>query len=86
MLSSLVPIFKRKGDSLSSNSYRGIRLLEHAFKVYEKVLYGRLTKLVGIDKMQYRIMLGKGTVDPVLISPDSLKNLNLKTRNCFSVC
>lgn len=67
MLSSLVPIFKRKGDSLSSNSYRGIRLLEHAFKVYEKVLYGRLTKLVGIDKMQYRIMLGKGTVDPVLI-------------------
>ena len=33
MLSSLVPIFKGKGDPLNPNSYRGIKLLEHAFKL-----------------------------------------------------
>ena len=38
MLSSLVPIFKRKGDPLNPNSYRGIKLFEHAFKLFEKVL------------------------------------------------
>ena len=37
MLSSLVPIFKGKGDLLNPNSYRGIELSEHAFKLYEKV-------------------------------------------------
>ena len=36
MLSSLVPIFKRKGDPLNSNSYSGIKSLKHTFKLYER--------------------------------------------------
>ena len=38
MLSSLVPIFK--GNPINPNSYRGIKILEHAFKLYKKVLDG----------------------------------------------
>ena len=38
MLSLLVPIFRGKGDPLNPNSYRGIKLLEHAFKLHEKIL------------------------------------------------
>ena len=37
MLSFLVPIFKGKGDLLNPNSNRGIKLLEHAFKLYIKI-------------------------------------------------
>ena len=51
MLSSLVPIFKGKEDPLNPNSYRGIKLLEYAFKLYEKVLDGRLREVVDMDKM-----------------------------------
>ena len=40
-----------------------IKLLEHAFKLYEKVLDGRLREVVAIDKMQYGLMPGRGTVD-----------------------
>ena len=50
MLSSLVPIFKGKGDPLNLNSYRGIKLLEHTFKMYEKILDGRLHEAVDTDK------------------------------------
>ena len=32
MLSSLVPIYAGKDDPLNTNSYRGIKLLEYAFK------------------------------------------------------
>ena len=64
-MSSLVPIFKRKGDPLNPNSYRGIKLLEHAFKLYKKVLNGRFHEVVDIDKMQYGFMPGRGTVDVV---------------------
>ena len=66
MLSSLVPIFKGKGDPLNPNSYRGIKLLEHAFKLYE-ILDGHLREVVNIDKMQYGFMLGRGTVDAAFV-------------------
>ena len=35
MLNSLVPMFKWKGDPLNPNSCREMKLLEHAFKLYE---------------------------------------------------
>ena len=59
-MSSLVPIFAGKEDSLNPNSYRGIKLLESVFKLYEKVLDGRSLEVVDIDKMQYGFMSGRG--------------------------
>ena len=35
-------------------------LLEHAFKLYEKIMDGRLRKVVDIDKIQYGVMPGEG--------------------------
>ena len=46
MSSLLVPIFRGKEDPLNPNCYRGIKLLEHAFKLYKKVLNGHLRKVV----------------------------------------
>ena len=63
MVSLLVPIFKGKGDPLNPNSYGGIKLLQHAFKLYEKVLDGRLHEVVDTDKMQYGFMPERGTID-----------------------
>ena len=50
ILSLLVTIFKGKEDPLNSNSYRGIKLLVHAFKLCKKILDGHLGELVDIDK------------------------------------
>ena len=67
MLSSLVPIFKGKGDPLNPNSDRGIKLLKHTFKLYEKFLDGCLREVVDIDKMHYGFMPRRGTVDAVFV-------------------
>ena len=75
ILSSLVTIFKWKGDSLNPNSYRGIKLLEHAFKLYE-VLDGRLREVVDIDKMQYGFTPRRRTADAVFV----LRRLSEKFR------
>ena len=40
--SVLVPIFKGKGDVRSCNTYRGVKLLEHALKIIERVLERRI--------------------------------------------
>ena len=52
-LSSLVLIFIGKQDPLNPHSYRGIKLLEYAFKLYEKILDGCLHEVVDTDKMQF---------------------------------
>ena len=60
VLSSLVPIFKGKRDLLNPNSYRGIKLSKHAFKLYEKILDGRSREMVDIDKCSMGLCQGEG--------------------------
>ena len=83
MFSSLVPIFKGKGDPFCPNSCKGIKLLEHAFKLYEKVLDGRLQEVADIDKMQYGFMPKRGTVDAVFILRRLSENSEPKIRSRF---
>ena len=39
--SVIVPIFEGKGDVMSCESYRGVKLLKHAMKIVESVLEGQ---------------------------------------------
>ena len=43
--------FKGKGDVMSCGSYREMKLLEHAMKIVEKVLEGRIQTLISLNKM-----------------------------------
>ena len=52
---------------MTCGSYRGIKLLEHAMKVLERVIEGRLRKIVKIDNMQFGFMSGRGTTDAIFI-------------------
>ena len=63
--SVIVPIFKRKGDVMSCGSYRGMKLLEHAMKIVERVLGRRIQTVVNLNEMQFGFMPGKGTVDAI---------------------
>ena len=85
MLSLLVSIFKGKGDLLNRNSYRGIKLLEHAFELYEKILDGCLREVVDINKMQYRFMPGRGTVDAVFVLRRLAESFRAENKKLFFV-
>jgi hypothetical protein len=41
--SILVPIFKNKGDVQSCTNYRGIKLMSHTMKLWERIIEHRLT-------------------------------------------
>ena len=75
--SSLVLIFKGKEEC------RGIKLLQHAFKLYEKVLDRHLCEVVDIDKIQYGFMPGRGIVELSLFCGELVKNSEPKIRSCF---
>ena len=66
--STLIPFYKNKGDPLECGSYRGIKLLEQALKLYERVLEARIRERVCIDDMQFGFMPGKGTTDAIFIA------------------
>ena len=63
----MVSIFRGKGDALECNSYRGITLLEHALKVFERVIEAKLREKLDIDDMQFGFSAGKGTTDAIFI-------------------
>ena len=62
-----VNVYKGKGDALACGSYRGIKLLEHAMKVLERVIKERVRKIVKIDSMQFGFMAGRSTTDAIFI-------------------
>ena len=63
----LVNVYKGKGDALECGSYRGIKLVEHAMKILERVIERRVRNVVKIDSMQFGFMAGKSTTDAIFI-------------------
>ena len=57
--SVIVPIFKGKGDLVSCGLYRGVKLLEHAMKIVERILERRIRTLIDLNIMQFGFMAGK---------------------------
>ncbi|KAK3531040.1 hypothetical protein QTP70_007883 [Hemibagrus guttatus] len=64
--SVLVPIFKNKGDVQSCSNYRGIKLMSHTMKLWERVVEaGFKRKVVEICEQQYCFMPRKSTTDAI---------------------
>ena len=59
--------FREKEDVRSCNTYRGVKLLEHAMKIVERVLERRIQELVNIDSMQFGFMPVRGKTDALFV-------------------
>ena len=62
-----IPLFKGKGDALECGKYRGLRLLEHSMKIYERILLNRLKMIVKVDEQQCGFTSGKSTTDAIFM-------------------
>ena len=79
----LIPIFKRKGDFRSCNTYRGVKLLKHALKIVERVREKKIRKLVNIDSMQFGFTSGRGTTDALFVVRRIQKEYKDKKKNLY---
>ena len=80
-----IPIFKGKGDALLCSKYRGVRLLEHPMKMWEKILEERLRKIVNIDQSQFGFQQGKATTDAIFIIRQLQEKYTAKKRKLYHV-
>ena len=63
--SRMVHIFKANGDVLECNNYRGIKLLSHTMKLWERMTEARLREITKIADNQFRFRPGKSTTEPI---------------------
>ncbi len=61
----MIPIFKNKGDIMNCGNYRGIKLMCHIIKLYERVHENRLRNIVSISEEQFGFAKGKSTTDAI---------------------
>ena len=71
--SVLVLIFKEKGDIQECNNYRGIKLLTHTFKIWERVLGRRVRECTDIHESQFGFMPGRSTTDAIFILKQTIE-------------
>jgi hypothetical protein len=60
-------LYKGKGDALDCGSYRGIKLLEHVMKVFERVVEKRVKSRIKLHDMQFGFRTGKSTTEAMFI-------------------
>ena len=63
--SVIIPIYKEKGDIQDCGNYRGIKLMSHTMKIWERIIDRRLREETTIGDEQFRFMPGRGTTDAI---------------------
>ncbi|KAF3671889.1 putative ATPase family AAA domain-containing protein 1-like isoform X3 [Capsicum annuum] len=63
--STMIPLYKNKGDIQDCNNYRGIKLLSHTMKAWERVAELRLRRIVTISENQFGFMSGRSTIEAI---------------------
>ena len=51
--SVLVPLYKGKGDVKECGNYRGIKLMSHTMKLWERIIEAKISKEVTIAEQQF---------------------------------
>ncbi|XP_047502957.1 uncharacterized protein LOC125048337 [Penaeus chinensis] len=77
--STLIPIYKKKGDIMACGNSRGIRLMRHCMKLYECIIEHRLRRRVNISDEQFAFMKGKSITDALF----ALKQVQEKYREGY---
>ncbi|KAH1250174.1 LINE-1 retrotransposable element ORF2 protein [Glycine max] len=65
--STLVPIYKNKGDIQNCANYRGIKLMSHTMKLWERVIERRLRKETQVTENQFGFMPGRSTMEAIYL-------------------
>ena len=70
---------------MERGNYRGIRLLEHSMKVWEKIHEEKLRKIVKINKCQFGLMLGRLATEAVFVMRQLQEKYREKKKRLYHI-
>ncbi|KAE8722033.1 Phosphoenolpyruvate/phosphate translocator 2 isoform 2 [Hibiscus syriacus] len=79
--STVIPIYKNKGDPQRCGNYRGIKLLSHTMKLWERVIEARLRQVIRVSENQFGFMPGRSTTEAIHLLRRLMEKYREKSRN-----
>ena len=83
--SILFSIFKNKGDIQSCTNYRGIKLMSHTMKLWERVIEHRLRRMTNVSKNQFGFMLGRSTNEAIFLIRQLMERFREKKKDLHMI-
>jgi hypothetical protein len=83
--SIVVPIYKNKGDIQNCTNYRGIKLMSHTMKLWERIIEQRLRKKTKISENQFGFMPGRSTMEAIFSLRQLMEKYRAKRKNLHMV-
>ncbi|EYB93875.1 hypothetical protein Y032_0178g687 [Ancylostoma ceylanicum] len=80
--SIIVPIFKSEGDVMDCANYRGIKLIVHTTKIYERLVDIRLRDVVEIAPDKFGFVPERSTIDAIFIARQVMEKYREKNNPC----
>ena len=79
--SLIIPIYKGKGDIMECKNYRGIKLLSHTFKIWERVIDARLRSIITPHEIHLGFRPGRGTTDAIFMIRQTMEKYREGEKN-----
>ena len=83
--SVMIPIYKNKGDVQDCSNYRGIKLMSHTMKIWERIIDRRIRSEVEICDQQFGFVAGKSTTDAIFALRRMIEKYCEKGRNLHCI-
>ncbi|KAI5697941.1 hypothetical protein M8J77_019127 [Diaphorina citri] len=84
--SVIVPIYKEKRDIQDCNNYRGIKLISHTMKLYERIIDKRIRSETQISDEQFGFMPSRSTTDAIFALRQFMEIPTLGKRTVADIC
>ena len=81
--SSIIPLYKEKGDIQQCSNYRGIKLLSHTMKLWERIVGERIESETEVSENQYGFIRGRQTSDAVFALKQIMEKFREKQKGLY---